>query len=197
MKYAGGRAVSDDGRPVKFRHDRRACICLRFDLPVSITVKIITISGGVMHEGRVSLRLGLKGMPALAEEIDAVRDILIAEETGARVHIAHVSTKGTVEAIRRAKAAGIGVTCEVTPHHFTLPDTSVEGYDTNTKMAPPLRSDEHLQAILDGLRDGTIDASHHHAPTMPMKGLEFDRAPFGITAFERYRLVLTSGYTGA
>jgi dihydroorotase len=143
-------------------------------------------SGGVMHEGRVSLLLGLKGMPALAEEMDAVRDILLAKETGARLHIAHVSTKEAIDAVRRAKNEGIKVTCEVTPHHFTLTDKSVEGYDTNTKMAPPLRSDEHLEAIIDGIKDGTIDAiATDHAPHhSDEKALEYDRAPFGITGLE-------------
>jgi dihydroorotase len=143
-------------------------------------------SGGVMHEGRVSLLLGLKGMPALAEDIDAVRDMILAKETGAHVHIAHVSTMGAIEAVRRAKNEHINVTCEVTPHHFTLTDAVVEGYDTNTKMAPPLRSEEHLQAIIEGIKDGTIDAiatdhAPHHADE---KALEYDRAPFGITGLE-------------
>ena len=125
-------------------------------------------------------------MPALAEEIDAVRDIMLAKETGAHIHIAHVSTKGAIEAVRRAKSEGINVTCEVTPHHFTLTDTAVEGYDTNTKMAPPLRSEEHLEAIIEGIKDGTIDAiatdhAPHHADE---KALEYDRAPFGITGLE-------------
>jgi dihydroorotase len=139
-----------------------------------------------MHEGRTSLLLGLKGMPALAEDIDVVRDIILAKETGAHIHIAHVSTAGAVEAVRRAKSEGVNVTCEVTPHHFTLTDKAVEGYDTNTKMAPPLRSEEHLLAILEGLKDGTIDAiatdhAPHHADE---KALEYDRAPFGITGLE-------------
>ena len=139
-----------------------------------------------MHEGRVSLLLGLKGMPALAEEIDAVRDIILAQDTGAHIHIAHVSTRGAIESVRRAKHEGINVTCEVTPHHFTLTDKAVEGYDTNTKMAPPLRSEEHLEAVLEGIKDGTIDAiatdhAPHHADE---KALEYDRAPFGITGLE-------------
>jgi dihydroorotase len=139
-----------------------------------------------MHEGKISLLLGLKGMPALAEEIDVVRDILLAKETGAHIHIAHVSTRGAVEAIRSAKNEGINITCEVTPHHFTLTDKVVEGYDTNTKMAPPLRSEEHLEAIIEGIKDGTIDAiatdhAPHHADE---KALEYDRAPFGITGLE-------------
>ena len=125
-------------------------------------------------------------MPALAEEIDAVRDIILANETGAHIHIAHVSTKGAIEAVRRAKNEGINVTCEVTPHHFTLTDKAVEGYDTNTKMAPPLRSEEHLEAVIEGIKDGTIDAiatdhAPHHADE---KALEYDRAPFGITGLE-------------
>jgi dihydroorotase len=139
-----------------------------------------------MHEGRVSLLLGLKGMPALAEDLDAVRDIILAKETGSHIHIAHVSTAGAIEAVRRAKNEGINVTCEVTPHHFTLTDRVVEGYDTNTKMAPPLRSEEHLGAIIEGIKDGTIDAiatdhAPHHADE---KALEYDRAPFGITGLE-------------
>jgi dihydroorotase len=139
-----------------------------------------------MHEGKLSLLLGLKGMPALAEEIDAVRDIILAKETGAHIHIAHISTKGAIEAVRRAKNEGINVTCEVAPHHFTLTDRAVEGYDTNTKMSPPLRSDEHLEAILEALKDGTIDAiatdhAPHHADE---KALEYDSAPFGINGLE-------------
>ena len=200
MKAAGAVAVSDDGRPVPNAGImRRAMQYARdFDLPVIDHCEDKSLSsGGVMHEGRVSLLLGLKGMPALAEEIDAVRDIILAEETGAHIHIAHVSTAGAIEAVRRAKSEGVNVTCEVTPHHFTLTDKAVEqgtanlssqnfGYDTNTKMAPPLRSQEHLEAILEGIKDGTIDAiatdhAPHHADE---KALEYDRAPFGITGLE-------------
>lgn len=189
MKAAGAVAVSDDGRPVPNAGImRRAMQYARdFDLPVIDHCEDKSLSsGGVMHEGRVSLLLGLKGMPALAEDIDAVRDIILAKETGAHIHIAHVSTKGAVEAVRRAKNEGIKVTCEVTPHHFTLTDKAVEGYNTNTKMAPPLRSQEHLEAIIEGIKDGTIDAiatdhAPHHADE---KALEYDRAPFGITGLE-------------
>jgi dihydroorotase len=189
MKAAGAVAVSDDGRPVpnagimrramQYAHD--------FDLPVIDHCEDKSLSaGGVMHEGSISLLLGLKGIPALAEEIDAVRDIMLAKETGTHVHIAHVSTKGAIEAIRKAKGDGVPVTCEVTPHHFTLTDAAVEGYDTNTKMAPPLRSLQHLEAVLEGIRDGTIDAiatdhAPHHADE---KALEYDAAPFGITGLE-------------
>jgi dihydroorotase len=189
MKAAGAVAVSDDGRPVPNSGImRRAMQYARdFDLPVIDHCEDKSLSsGGVMHEGKVSLLLGLKGMPALAEEIDAVRDILLAKETGAHVHIAHISTRGAIEAVRRAKNEGINVTCEVTPHHFTLTDQAIEGYDTNTKMSPPLRSEEHLEAIIEGIKDGTIDAiatdhAPHHADE---KALEYDRAPFGITGLE-------------
>jgi dihydroorotase len=189
MKAAGAVAVSDDGRPVPSAGImRRAMQYARdFDLPVIDHCEDKSLSsGGVMHEGKVSLLLGLKGMPALAEEIDAVRDIMLAASTGAHIHIAHVSTAAAIEAVRRAKNEGVNVTCEVTPHHFTLTDKAVEGYDTNTKMAPPLRSEEHLAAIIDGIRDGTIDAiatdhAPHHADE---KALEYDRAPFGITGLE-------------
>lgn len=189
MKAAGAVAVSDDGRPVPNAGImRRAMQYARdFDLPVVDHCEDRSLSyGGVMHEGKMSLLLGLKGMPALAEEIDAVRDIILSMETGAHIHIAHISTKGALEAVRRAKNEGINVTCEVAPHHFSLTDSAVEGYDTNTKMAPPLRSEEHLQAILEGIKDGTIDAiatdhAPHHADE---KALEYDRAPFGITGLE-------------
>ena len=189
MKAAGAVAVSDDGRPVPNAGImRRAMQYARdFDLPVVDHCEDKSLShGGVMHEGKVSLLLGLRGMPALAEEIDTVRDIILAKETGAQIHIAHTSTRGAIEAVRRAKNEGINVTCEVAPHHFTLTDRAVEGYDTNTKMSPPLRSDEHLEAILEAIKDGTIDAiatdhAPHHADE---KALEYDRAPFGITGLE-------------
>jgi dihydroorotase len=189
MKSAGAVAVSDDGRPVPNAGIMRRAMqyAKDFDLPVVDHCEDKSLSsGGVMHEGKLSLLLGLKGMPALAEEIDVVRDIILAKDTGAHIHIAHVSTMGGIEAVRRAKNEGINVTCEVAPHHFTLTDRAVEGYDTNTKMAPPLRSEEHLEAIIDGLKDGTIDAiATDHAPHhQDEKALEYDRAPFGITGLE-------------
>ena len=139
-----------------------------------------------MHEGKWSLILGLKGMPAAAEEVDAVRDCELAKLTGARLHLAHVSTRGAIEAVRRAKQAGLEVSCEAAPHHWTLTDEAVANYDTNMKMSPPLRSPNHVAAIIDGLRDGTIDSiatdhAPHHADE---KELEFDQAPFGITGLE-------------
>jgi dihydroorotase len=189
MKRAGIVAVSDDGKPVPSAGMmRRAMEYARgFDLTVVDHCEDKSLAqGGVMHEGAWSLRLGLKGMPALAEVSDAVRDCALAELTGARVHLAHVSTIGAIEAVRRAKEKNLQVTCEVAPHHFTLEDAAVEGYDANTKMNPPLRSAEHRAAILEALRDGTIDAiatdhAPHHADE---KMIEYDCAAFGITGLE-------------
>ncbi|HJQ33593.1 MAG TPA: dihydroorotase [Pyrinomonadaceae bacterium] len=189
MLRAGIVAVTDDGRPVPSPGlMRRAMEYARgFDLTVMDHCDDPTLAaGGVMHEGEWSLRLGLRGRAALAEESDAMRDCALAELTGARVHLAHVSTRGAIEAVRRAKERGAEVTCEVTPHHFTLTDAACEGFDTNTKMNPPLRSAEHLEAILEAIADGTVDAvatdhAPHHADE---KELEFDHAAFGITGLE-------------
>jgi dihydroorotase len=158
-----------------------------FDLPVVDHCQDKSLSaGGVMHEGKWSLILGLKGMPAAAEEVDAVRDCELARLTRARLHLAHVSTRGAVEAVRRAKEQGLAVSCEAAPHHWTLTDESVADYDTNTKMSPPLRSEDHVEAIINGLKDGTIDSiATDHAPHhSDEKELEFDQAPFGITGLE-------------
>lgn len=203
MKDAGIVAVSDDGHAVPTAGMmRRAMEYARgFDLPLIDHCEDKSLArGGVIHEGHWSLVLGLRGMPAAAEEVDAIRDCALAELTGARVHLAHVSTRGTVEAVRRAKEKGLAVTCEAAPHHWTLTDAAVAGergssptaregavpYDTNTKMSPPLRSRDHIEAILEGLRDGTIDAiASDHAPHhADEKELEFDQAPFGIIGLE-------------
>jgi dihydroorotase len=189
MKDAGIIAVSDDGRPVPTAGMmRRAMEYARgFDLPVIDHCEDKSLArGGVMHEGHWSLVLGLRGMPAAAEEVDAERNCLLAELTGARVHLAHVSTRGALEAVRRAKEKGLPVTCEVAPHHWTLTDEATQDYDTNTKMSPPLRSQDHLDAIIEGLRDGTIDSiatdhAPHHADE---KELEYDQAAFGIVGLE-------------
>ena len=189
MKNAGIVAVSDDGRPVpNSGMMRRAMEYARgFDLTVVDHCQDQSLSaGGVMHEGRWSLILGLRGMPAAAEEVDVARDCVLAKLTGAKVHIAHVSTRGALEAVRQAKNDGLQVTCEVTPHHWTLTDEAVAEYDTNTKMSPPLRSREHVDAVLAAMKDGTIDAiatdhAPHHADE---KALEFDQAPFGIIGLE-------------
>src|SRR2546423_1383927 len=199
MKDAGIIAVSDDGRPVPTAGMmRRAMEYARgFDLPVIDHCEDKSLArGGVMHEGRWSLVLGLGGLPAAAEEVDAERDCTLAELTGARVHLAHVSTRGAIEAVRRAKEKGLPVTCEVAPHHWTLTDEAVAGktsgesaaipYDTNTKMNPPLRSLDHVEAILEGLRDGTVDiiASDHAPHHADEKALEYDQAPAGIVGLE-------------
>ena len=189
MRRAGIVAVTDDGHPVPSPGlMRRALEYARgFDLTVMDHCDDKSLAaGGVMHEGEWSLRLGLRGRPALAEESDAMRDCALAGLTGARVHLAHVSTRGAVEAVRRAKERGAEVSCEVAPHHFALTDAACEGFDTNTKMNPPLRSREHLDAILEAIADGTVDAvatdhAPHHADE---KELEFDRAAFGITGLE-------------
>lgn len=189
MKSAGIVAVSDDGQPVPTAGMmRRAMEYARgFDLPVVDHCQDKSLSaGGVMHEGKWSLILGLRGMPAIAEEVDAVRDCELARLTGARLHLAHVSTRGAIEAVRRAKDLGLSVTCEAAPHHWTLTDEAVANYDTNMKMSPPLRRPNHVEAIIEGLRDGTIDSiatdhAPHHADE---KELEFDQAPFGITGLE-------------
>ena len=189
MKNAGIVAVSDDGRPVPTPGMMRRALeyANGFDLTVVDHCQDPSLSaGGVMHEGRWSLILGLRGIPAAAEEMDAVRDCVLAKLTGARVHLAHVSTAGAIEAVRRAKESGLNVTCEVAPHHWTLTDEAVSEYDTNMKMNPPLRSEEHVAAILEGMKDGTIDAiATDHAPHhLDEKALEFDQAPFGITGLE-------------
>ena len=191
MKDAGIVAVSDDGRPVPTAGMmRRAMEYARgFDLPVIDHCEDKSLArGGVMHEGHWSLVLGLRGMPAAAEEVDAERDCILAQLTGAHIHLAHVSTRGAVAAVRRAKADGLTVSCEVAPHHWTLTDEAVEKetYDANTKMSPPLRSQDHVEALLEGLRDGTIDAiASDHAPHhADEKALEFDQAPFGIIGLE-------------
>lgn len=189
MRDAGIVAVSDDGHPVPNAGMMRRAMeyAQGFDLPIVDHCEDRSLAGGgVMHEGEWSLRLGLRGQPSLAEEADAERDCHLAELTGAHVHLCHVSTRGTVDIVRRAKSRGVRVTCEVTPHHFTLTDAAVEGYDTNMKMNPPLRTQDDVEAILEALRDNTIDAiatdhAPHHADE---KALEFDRAPFGIVGLE-------------
>jgi dihydroorotase len=189
MKDAGIIAVSDDGRPVPTAGMmRRAMEYARgFDLPVIDHCEDKSLARlGIMHEGHWSLVLGLRGIPAAAEAVDAERNCLLAELTGARVHLAHLSTRGAIEAVRRAKEKSLPVTCEAAPHHWTLTDEAAQDYDTNTKMSPPLRSREHVEAIIEGLRDGTIDAiASDHAPHhADEKALEYDEAPFGITGLE-------------
>ena len=189
MKDAGAIAVSDDGSPIAGAETMRRVLeyAKTFDLPVIDHCEEKSMTrDGVMNEGAVSARLGLPGMPACAEEMMVARDILLARYTSGRLHIAHVSTRGSVEIIRRAKAQGIPVTCETCPHYFTLTDERVAGYDPNFKMNPPLRTEADRVAIKEGVRDGTIDAiATDHAPHLASeKEVEFSRAPFGIIGFE-------------
>jgi dihydroorotase len=186
---AGAVAVSDDGKPVASSHLMRTALeyARTFGIPVADHCEEPTLAaGGAMHEGIVSTRLGLKGVPAAAEEIMVARDILLAELTGGHVHLCHMSTRGSVALIRRAKEQGLRVTAEACPHHFTLTHEACEGYNTNAKMNPPLREPEDREAIREGLRDGTIDvictdhAPHHY----DAKEREFDDAPNGIIGLE-------------
>jgi dihydroorotase len=186
---AGAVAVSDDGKPVVSSHLMRTALeyARTFGIPVADHCEDPTLSaGGAMHEGIVSTRLGLKGIPSAAEEIMVARDILLAEHTGGHVHLCHVSTRGSVDLIRRAKDKGLRVTAEACPHHFTLTHERCEGYDTNAKMNPPLREPEDREAIRQGLKDGTIDAiCTDHAPHhYDAKEREFDDAPNGIIGLE-------------
>jgi dihydroorotase len=188
MKDAGIVAVSDDGRPVATARLMRQAMeyCEALGLPVVDHCEDASLfAGGVMREGQHSARLGLKGIPAQSESICAGRDVEIAGLTKARLHIAHMSTAGSLEYVRMAKKQGLRVTCEVTPHHFTLTDEDVR-YDTHYKMNPPLASQSDRDALIEGLADGSIDViatdhAPHHAAS---KDVEFDRAPFGIMGFE-------------
>jgi dihydroorotase len=188
MKSAGIVAVSDDGKPVANSRLMRQVMdyCDSLGLPVIDHCEDASLfAGGVMREGLRSLKLGLKGIPAQCESICVGRDVAVAQLTGARLHIAHMSTRGSLDYVRWAKEQGLRVTCEVTPHHFTLTDEDVR-YDTRYKMNPPLASRSDRDALIEGLADGSIDAiatdhAPHHAAS---KDVEFDRAPFGITGFE-------------
>ncbi len=191
MVKSGIVAVSDDGHPVASGHLMRMALEYTkiFDIPVIDHCEERTLAeGGAMHEGYYSTVLGLRGIPAASEEIMVARDLVLGEATGGRIHIAHLSTRGSLDLVRRARERGVKVTAEVTPHHFSLTDAAVaeSGYDTNTKMNPPLRSEEDRKAMLEGLRDGTLDAiASDHAPHNAIeKNVEFDQAPFGILGLE-------------
>ena len=188
MKSAGIVAVSDDGKPVATARLMRQVMdyCNALGLPVIDHCEDPSLfAGGVMREGPQSVRLGLKGIPAQSESICVGRDVEMAGLTGAQLHIAHMSSRDSLEYVRAAKQQGLRVTCEVTPHHFTLIDEDVR-YDSHYKMNPPLASREDRDALIEGLIDGSIDAiATDHAPHHPAsKDVEFDRAPFGITGFE-------------
>ncbi len=189
MVAAGAVAMSDDGKPVVSAHLMRTALeyALTFGIPVIDHCEEPTLAhGGSMNEGFVSARLGLKGIPAEAEEIMVIRDILLARRTGGHVHCAHMSTKGSVELIRWGKERGINVTAEVCPHHLTLTEEAVEGYDTHAKMNPPLRAQSDVDALREAVRDGTIDliATDHAPHHYDAKEREFADAPFGIVGLE-------------
>ncbi len=186
---AGVVALSDDGSPIMNSEVMRRVLeySLMFDLPVISHCEDLNLSRqGVMHEGLTATLLGLRGIPRAAEEVQVARDLILAALTGARLHIAHVSSAGSVELIRQAKRKGVRVTAEVTPHHLCLTDEAVKSFDTNTKVNPPLREREDLEALREGLRDGTIDciATDHAPHTVEEKEVEFDYAPFGISGLE-------------
>jgi dihydroorotase len=186
---AGAVAFSDDGAPIySYELMRRAFeYCLMFDKPVMNHAEIRELTeGGVMHEGLTSLILGLCGMPTAAEDVMVSRDIALAEATGGRYHLMHVSCGGSVDAVRRAKGRGVRVTTEVCPHHFTLTDECMRSFDSNFKMNPPLRGAGHRKGCIDGLIDGTIDVivSDHAPHAQEKKMQELDQAPFGIVGLE-------------
>ena len=189
MVGAGAVAVSDDGRPVVSGHLMRTALeyARTFGIPVADHCEEPTLAaGGAMHEGLVATRLGLKGIPAAAEEIMVARDILLAELTGGHVHLCHMSTRGSVDLIRRAKERHLLVTAEVTPHHLTLTDLACEAYDTHAKMNPPLREAADVAALRAALQEGVIDciASDHAPHAYDEKEAAFDDAPFGIVGLE-------------
>jgi dihydroorotase len=189
LKEAGAIAVSDDGRPVKSSLLMRRAMEYSegFDLPVISHCEDLDLTaGGAMNEGVVATKLGLAGIPNASESIMVLRDIALCELTGIPVHIAHVSTKESVRAIKDAKARGIPVTAETAPHYFTLTEESVKNYNTNAKMYPPLRSGPDRDAVRQGLSDGTIDviATDHAPHSFIEKQVEFDRAANGIIGLE-------------
>jgi len=189
LRAAGCVAVSDDGKPVwngmLMRRALEYSSMLR--MPVMAHEEDPNLNdGGVMHEGFFSTLLGMAGIPAASEETMVTRDVILARTTHAHLHIAHVSTAGAIAAIRAARSAGVHVTCEVTPHHIALTDEAVQSFSTNLKMNPPLRSPEHVKALLEGIADGTVDAiATDHAPHhFDEKNVEFDLAPFGVIGLE-------------
>jgi dihydroorotase len=189
MVQAGVVAISDDGRPVmNARVMRRAMeMAKSFGIPVIDHCEDLHLSsGGDMHEGLQSVRLGLRGIPSASEDVMVARDILLAELTGARFHVAHISAKHSVEMVRFAKARGLAVTCETTPHHFAITDADMIPYDSNFKMKPPLRSEGDIETVAQGLADGTVDAiATDHAPHPGSEKMqEFEKCPFGILGLE-------------
>ncbi|MDD2507020.1 MAG: dihydroorotase [Candidatus Cloacimonetes bacterium] len=195
MKSGGIVGVSDDGKCVQ--NARLMLSCLRyaanFDIPVIVHPEDYALAGsGQIHSGKIATQMGLSGIPALAEEVIVARDIMLAESAGARLHIAHISTARSLELVRSAKERGLRVTCEVTPHHLVLTEEAFGTFDTNTKMKPPLRSENDRLACIAALKEGLIDCiATDHAPHADFeKEREFDHAPFGIIGFETAFAVL-------
>jgi dihydroorotase len=189
LVHAGAVGLSDDGAPVfDAKLMRRALeYANMYNVPVMQHCEIPELAhGGVMNEGRVSTELGLPGIPGVAEEIMIARDLLLAEYTDSRYHVCHMSTAVAVDLVRQGKKKGIKVTCEVTPHHFTVTDDLCRSYDTNTKMNPPLRTQKDVDAIKAGLQDGTIDviATDHAPHSLDEKEVDYIQAPFGIVGLE-------------
>lgn len=189
MRQAGAVAISDDGRPVmNARLVRRAMEFARsLDIPLVEHCEDLHLSaGGDMHEGVQSTRLGLRGIPRSSEDVMVARDLILAEVTGCRYHVAHISSKFAVEMVRYAKARGLRVTAEATPHHFVITDNDMPAYDSNYKMKPPLREGGDVEAVIDGLADRTVDAiATDHAPHAGAEKMqEFERCPFGIIGLE-------------
>ena len=189
LRRAGCVAISDDGKPVMNSLVMRRAMeyALAFDVPVVDHCEDLHLAeGGCMNEGAISTELGLPGMPAAAEDVMVARNVALAELTGARLHLAHISTEGSVRMVREAKSRGLKVTAEACPHHFTITEETVRGYNTYAKMNPPLRTWKDVQAIKEGLRDGTIDviATDHAPHASQEKQLGFTEAPFGIVGLE-------------
>jgi dihydroorotase len=189
LVQAGAVAMSDDGHPVVSSHRMRTALeyALTFGIPVADHCEDPTLAAnGVMHEGLVSSRLGLNGIPCAAEDIMVARDVFLAELTGGHAHICHVSSGTAVEMIRRGKERGAHITAEATPHHLTLTDIACEGYDTNAKMNPPLREKKDVEAVRLGLKDGTLDliATDHAPHHYESKERDFDDAPMGVVGLE-------------
>ncbi len=206
MVHAGAVGVTDDGHPVVSSHIMRTALeyARTFNIPVADHCEDPALfAGGAMHEGAVSTRLGLKGIPSATEEIMVARNIILAGLTGGHVHLQHISTRGAVELIRRGKEKGINVTAEVTPHHFTLTDAACEDFDTNAKMNPPLREQADVDALRVGLKEGVVDliATDHAPHHYESKERDFDDAPFGVVGLETAlglglsQLVAKSGFT--
>ncbi|HUP65566.1 MAG TPA: dihydroorotase [Thermoanaerobaculia bacterium] len=189
LRAAGCVAFSDDGKPVSNALLMRRALeySKMLGVPIVAHEQDLDLSdGGVMHEGFVSTVLGMRGIPAVSEEVMTARDVMLTAMTGAHLHVAHISTAGALESVRRGRQDGVRITCEVAPHHIALADEEVRSFSTQLKMNPPLRSEEHRRALIEGIADGTIDAiATDHAPHHPdEKNVEFDLAPFGVIGLE-------------